>query len=180
MESSNIREVCDKLVDQESVVEFRHKSMLEAFEAYKNINVLLGYFSQLRDFSNEHGQLLDKIMTQRHALISQYINTLTDNTDDNSIFKQILIAPNNTDWYRQGINKFKKVKDYSLFYYRRKIFTALEAPQIDVESTRNTIKTISELDRYYDIYEDTITHFMRTNERFANLMKRHFSEYIHL
>lgn len=168
----------DTLIDHQAVKANRTRFMEEAYDTYKNANILLGYFSQLRDYKIEYDKLSDKLVSYRKDLLSRYKDLLIDQHD--TIFKQILISPSNTDWYLQGIHKFVKVKNYSIYYYRRKLYLALEDESIDLKQLKKNIDMIDILDRYYDIYDETIIHLMRTSSRFETTMRKHFSEYIHI
>lgn len=175
---SSYDEIGDTLIDHETVNANRIRFMQESYDTYKNANILLGYFSQLRDYKIEYDKLSDKLGLYRKDLLTRYRDLLIDQYDD--MFKRLLISPSNTDWYLQGIHKFVKVKNYSIYYYRRKLYLALEDESIDLKQLKKNIDMIDILDRYYDIYDETIIHFMRTSSRFETTMRKHFSEYIHI
>lgn len=168
----------DILVDQNAVKEGRHRHMVESFESYKKANILLGYFSQLKDYAVEYDQLTVKVFDHRREVLKRYADILTE--EYNFIFKQLLVPPTKTEWYRQGINKYKKVKDYSMYYYRRQLYISLEEDTINLIHMKDLIRTIVILDKYYDIYDETINFFMSTSSKFEDIMKKHFTDYIHL
>lgn len=175
---SNLSDIGDKLVDQEKVKESKHRFMLDAYESYKRANSLLGYFSQLRDYKKEYDRLLVKVNRHRSDILIRYQDVLTE--DHHHIFKQMLVSPVFTKWYNQGINQYKKVKNYSLYYYRKKLFMALEEEHIDLAQLKKVIDTIIALDKYYDIYDETIEYMMQTSSKFDQIMRRHFSDCIHI
>ena len=168
----------DTLLDVECVKANRTRFMQDAYDTYKNANILLGYFSKLRDYKVEYDDLLEKLISHRKDLFMRYGDLLID--DNESMFKTLLISPINTDWYMQGIHKFAKVKDYTIYYYRRKLYLALEDESIDLKQLKKNIDNIDVLDRYYDIHDETIVHFMTTSSKFESTMRKHFSEYIHI
>lgn len=174
----DIESICDNLIDQSYVDQNRHRCMMESYESYKRADMLLGYFSQLRDYTVEYERLTTKVFNHRKDLMTKYKDLLTDGYTD--IFKQLLISPTKTEWYKQGIYKYKKVKNYSTYYYRRKLYISLENETTDLIEMKSIIETIISLDKYYDIYEETINFFMRTSDRFEQLMRRYFSDSIHL
>ena len=174
----SIEYICDHLIDHEYVAMRRQSNFLEAFESYKRLNILLGYFSQLRDYSAEHSNLLENVLFQRREISIRYKDLLI--SEYSHIFKTLLVSPVKTEWYDQGINKFKKVKNYSTYYYRRALYIEMENSTIDTEQVKKIIETIVSLDKYYDIYDETINFFMLTNDRFERLMKTHFIDYIFL
>ena len=176
--TNDIDKICDTLIDYELVFNVRYQHMNESFEDYKRADMLLGYFSQLRDYTFEYECLTNKVLAHRRDLMSRYKDLLIDQY--NSIFKQLLISPTKTEWYQQGINKYKKVKNYSTYYYRRKLYVVLENEVIDMVELHKLIDTIVSLDKYYDIYDETINFFMITSDRFETIMRKNFSEYIHL
>lgn len=177
-DNCDFQSICDNLIDIAFVKNARIHQMHQSYDTYQNANMLMGYFSQLRDFNSEYESLTEKVSIHRSELMKRYKDILTDEYGDK--FKQLLISPTKTEWYRQGIHKYNKVKNYSTYYYRRAIYIELESVSINVQNLKKIIKTIELLDRYYDIYEETIKYFLRTSDRFEQIMRKHFSEYIHL
>jgi hypothetical protein len=167
----------DTLIDHHAVDLGRNKLLLYAYESYKRSVVLLGYFSQLRDFDVEYRKLSRKVMTYRHELLEHYKPLLISSHIE--MFKQLLMSPAATEWFNQGVNKYKKVKNYSTFYYRRKILITLELT-VDMSALKKIIDIIVTLDKYYDIYDETIGFFMQTSTPFDNLMRQYFPDCIHL
>lgn len=178
IQTDALQNICDQLLDHNAIKEYNNHRLLDLFESYKSTNTLLGYFSQLRDFKVEYEKLTNKVFKLRKDLLKRYKEYLTD--DNTKIFKQLLVAPTNTEWYIQGINKYTKVRNYSTFYYRRKIYIALESDNIDMVEMQKLIEIVVSLDKYYDIYEDIINFFMRTSDKFEQLMRKHFTDYIHI
>ncbi len=174
----DLNEIGDTLIDLNVVEQERVRLMLDSFESYKKAVSLLGYFSQLKDYSSEYDNLHDKVYQHRNALLSRYKDMLTERY--NHIFKLLLVPPDRTEWYFQGIHKYKKVKQYSAYYYHRQIYVALESSDVDLNKIRNIIQTIVVLDKYYDIYDETIGFFMTTSSNFEELMKKKFPDYVHL
>jgi hypothetical protein len=170
--------VGDTLIDHHAVDRSRNKLMLDAYESYKQSTILLGYFSQLRDFNIEHGKLLHRVLSHRQEILAYYKPLLIDSHTD--ILKQMLISPMHTEWYAQGIHKYKKVKNYSTFYYRRKILITMERTAIDLSTLKILIDTVVSLDKYYDIYDETVGFFMQTSDRFDHFMRQYFPDCIHL
>ena len=175
---NSIEYICDNLIDYEYVSKKRMQCFMDDYESYKKSNMLLGYFSQLRDYSVEYTTLTEKVLSQRRDITMRYKNILTDKCSH--IFKLLLVSPTKTEWYTQGINKYKKVKNYSTYYYRRSLYVALEDEIVDIQEIKKIIEAIVSLDKYYDIYDETINFFMLTSDRFEQLMKRHFVDYIYL
>ena len=167
----------DILVDANIIKETRNRYLMESYDSYKKANSLLGYFSQLRGYTHEYDSLMGKIMEQRRELLLRYKDILTQDHPD--VFKQILIPPIKTEWYHQGMGKYKKVRNYSTYYYRRKLYIILENDAIDLPRLTNIIHTIISLDKYYDIYDEIIAFFMQTSSKFERLMREHFAEHIH-
>jgi phosphatidylglycerophosphatase A len=167
----------DTLIDHHAVIAGKTKLLLDAYESYKRSAVLLGYFSQLRDFNAEYRKLSSKVMIYRHELLEHHKPLLISSHIE--MFKQLLVTPTNTEWFTQGVNKYKKVKNYSTFYYRRKILITLERT-VDVGALKKLIDIIVTLDKYYDIYDETIGFFMQTSTSFDNLMRQYFPDCIHL
>lgn len=177
-ESLSFNNIGDALVNTDTVYASRSKFMNDAYKLYTKANVLLGYFSQLRDYDTEYQCLLNRVMQNRKDILARYKDLLTkDNIDT---FKQLLILPTNNKWYLHGIHKYKKVKNYSVYYYRRKIYVVLEEETTDIKTLKKIIETIILLDKYYDIYEEIIIYFMQTSTKFEQIMRKHFSDHIHL
>ena len=170
--------ICDNLIDYSFVKQSRLEQMNSSYQTYKNANMLMGYFSQLRDFSVEYKSLEEKVSIHRNELMKRYKDILTDDCGD--IFKKLLISPTKTEWYRHGIFKYNKVKNYSIYFYRKSIYTELERSSLNISELKQIVKTIEILDKYYDIYNETIRFFMRTSDRFEQIMRKNFSEHIHL
>lgn len=175
---ASLKLICDRLVDQNAVREYKYKQLIQLFETYKHSTVMLGYFSQLRDYKTEHETLTGKVLKRRKELLLRCKEYLT--CGNTTIFKQLLISPTNTEWYLQGINKYKKVKNCSTFHYRRKLYIALESEVIDLTNMKRLLEIVVAIDKFYDIYEDVINFFMRTSDRFEQLMRKHFTDYIQL
>lgn len=178
MSEDQYDKIGDTLIDTDAVVASRTRFMREAYDTYKNANILLGYFSQLRDYKIEYDKLASKLVAYRKDLLVRYGDLLVD--QHAHMFKELLISVTNTDWFLQGTHKFAKVKDYSVYYYRRKLYLTLEEETIDLKQLKKYIDMIDILDRYYDIYDETIVHLMRTSSRFETTMRKHFSDYIHI
>ncbi len=181
MTMNDLNLIGDTLVDQDLIREYYSPeggTLTESFESYKRANSLLGYFSQLRDYQIEYDRLQTKVLEHRREILSKYKHLLTHEHQD--ICKQLLIPPSSTPWYSQGIHKYKKVKNYSVYYYRRKLYIVLEQESINTKVLRKLIDTIISVDKYYEIYDDTIAHFMKISDRFEQIMRKHFSDSIHL
>ena len=178
LQDDNYSFIGDTLIDTEEVSRVRLKFLQEAYQVYKKASTLLGYFSQLRDYDSEYQCLCDKVSHHRKEILTRYKDLLIDNRD--KLFKSILVAPSKTEWFIQGIHKYKKVKNYSTYYYRRQFYVLLEQESIDLKDLKKLINTISIIDKYYNIYEETIGFFMQTSTKFEQLMRRHFSDHIHL
>ena len=168
----------DLLIDQPAVEQTRRRHMNELIESYKKANVLLGYFSCLDDYVAEFSQLNRKVFKCRHDIVSRYKDILAADMSDE--FKQLLIPSTKTEWYAQGICKYQKVKNYTLYHYRRKLYVLLEDEALDLVELKKIVETVIALDKYYNIYDDIITFFMQTSNRFKQAMARHFSEFIYL
>lgn len=175
---SDILAIGDTLVDHEKIRESKHRFMMDSFENYKRANSLLGYFSELRDYQDEYDRLSLKVNKYRSELLLRYQDILTSRHPD--IFKQILVSPTYTKWYSQGISKYKKVRNYSMYYYRRKIYIALEEDHLDITQIKKIVDTVIALDKYYDIYDETIEYIMKTSSKFDHIMRKYFSECIHI
>lgn len=168
----------DSLVDQKILRQSKHRFMIESCESYKRANSLLGFFSELRDYQIEYDRLLKKVLDYRNDILLRYKDILTSEYPE--LFKQLLASPEFTKWYTLGIHNYMKVKNYSTFYYRRKLYVVLEDNCVNTQEVKKIIDTIITLDRYYDIYEDTIDYIMKTSSKFDRIMKRHFSDCIHI
>lgn len=168
----------DNLLDVEVVAKNRHGLMMDSLESYTNAIVLLGYFSQFRDYRSDFDCLNQKVIEHRTNLVKRFQDILT--VEATNIFKKVLVSPTKTSWFGQGIHKFKKVKNYSMYYYRRKMLVMMENESVNLSEMSKLIHGIVFLDGYYDIYDDTIAFFMKSNERFEKLMKKNFTEFIHL
>ncbi len=173
----NLETIGDTLIDVEAVQRNQARIMNDSYESYVRAVTLLGYFSQLQDYHHEYTRLLDRVSTHRKEFIDQYKQKLLS---DSTKLKQVLIPPSTSVWFKQGVNKYKKVKNYSIYYYRRKLYITLEEPSINISVLKKIIDTIISLDKYYDIYEETIGFFMQTSARFEEIMRHHFSDCIHL
>lgn len=167
----------DSLINDAHVKKMRVKFMDEDYKVYKKANILLGYFSQLRDYDAEYENLHSRVITYRKNLLMKYKDLLTEEFDD--IFKHLLISPKQSEWYLQGVQKYKKVKNYSTYYYRRCLYITLEEETIDLTKLKKIIEKIVLLDKYYRIYDDTILYFMQTSSKFEETMRKHFPGEIH-
>lgn len=174
----DLNQIGDTLINPSVVHHTRIKQLHSSMESYKKANVLLGYFSQLRDYAIEYESLTTKLMLHRKEILTRYRDLLIDSHND--LYKKLLIPPIKNGWYTRGIQKYKKVKSYSIFYYRQKISDAIQMNDTDDATLRKLIDTIITLDRYYDIYDDTIGFFMDTNSKFDQIMKQTFPDRIHL
>lgn len=170
-------QIGDTLINLEHVRSSRVEFLQQMFKAYKRASVLLGYLSRLRDYESEYQNLSTKVSAYRKDLLVRYKDLLMD--DYETIFKQLLVAPNNTEWFNQGVHKYNKVKSYSTYYYRRNLYIVLEEDELDLDRLKKIIEKIVLLDRYYEIYEETILYFMQTSSRFESIMRKHFPQDIH-
>lgn len=168
----------DGLVDQDKIKQSKHRFMLDSYESYKRANSLLGYFSQLYDYQMEYDRLSQKVLQHRNDILSRYKDILT--TDHPALFKQLLVTPQYTKWYAQGIHKYTRVKNYSTYYYRRKLYMCLENEHTDIVEIKKNIDAIIILDKYYGIYEETIEYVMMASSKFDHIMRKHFCDCIHI
>ncbi len=181
----DLNEIGDTLIDPIVVEQTRVKQMRTSIESYKKANILLGYISQLRDYAIEFESLSTKLMLYRKDILERYRDILINNQHE-TIYKALLVPPSTTDWYSCGVHKYKKVKRYSIYYYKNKIEKTLSAMTNGVcnessrEELRKVLDTIITLDRYYDIYDDTIGFFMNTNTIFDSIMRETFPDRIFL
>jgi hypothetical protein len=164
---NDLASIGDTLIDIEAVRRNQERHMNDSFESYSRATILLGYFSQLRDYNSEYGHLMESVLHHRKEFIDQYK-------------QQMLVAPDKTEWYTQGINKYKKVQNYTMYYYRRQLYIRLEEATINIKTLKRIIDTVITLDKYYDIYDETIGFFMRTSAKFEDIMRQQFSDRIHL
>jgi len=144
-------ELGDTLINYEAVEQARVKYLHESMNTYKQAILLLGYFSQLREYGTEFEDLKTKIMQYRKEILQQYKDILEQHQD---IYKSLLIPPIMSRWFIDGIKKFKHIKKYSIHYYKARI-NALMPEASDSKNMGELINTIIGLDRYYDIYDDT-------------------------
>lgn len=175
---NDLAAIGDSLIDQNQLKQSKHRFLVESYESYKRANSLLGYFSELRDYTAEYDRLFVRVLEHRNSILCRYKDVLT--SEYPHMFKQLLVSPYFTKWYTQGIHKYKKVKNYSTYYYRRKLYVALEDDRVNVYEIKKIIDTIIALDKYYDIYEETIEYIMKTSSKFDKIMRKHFSDCIHI
>lgn len=174
----DFRGIGDNLIDQVQLRQAKYKFMLNSYETYKQANSLLGYFSQLRDYKAEYDKLSMKVSINRNDIVARYKDLLVE--DHPHLFKQLLVSPIHTKWYKDGINTYKKVRNYSIYYYRLKLYTLLEDDATNLSKIKKIIDTIIGLDKYYDLYEETAGYIMSTSGKFDKIMKKHFSDCIYL
>ncbi len=166
---------CDQLLDQDSVRESRVKFMKKAVSVYRQAAMLLGYFSQLLDFSLELAQLQARMTAHRGKILDTYIDILHPDAT-----KELSMPPVHTKAYQKGIHKFHRIKNYILFHYRQKLYTELESRPLRINSIRELVDTVTRLDKHYDIYEELIGDLQKKNKTFDRIMNRHLAEFIYI
>ena len=174
---NNYDQIGDQLIDPIAVKECRVVFLHKSYDTYKNANVLLGYFSQLAGYTAQYNNLLSKIVQYKQDICTRYKDLLIEE-EYQHIFKDLLVSSNHSNWYTEGADKFSKVKNYTIYFYRRKLYILLEDDIINIDDLKKIIDTITSLDRNYDIYDHTLAYFMKTSNRFDTIMKKHFREYI--
>ncbi len=168
-------EKCDGLIDQPAVDASRHKFMESAIESYQQASVLLGYFSQLKDFDEELEKLNNKLTKHRTKILSSYIDILPQD-----YIKSLSVPSKQTKLFQKGIHKYHKVKNYILYDYRRKLYNELEYEDVRIDKIKMLVDTIVRLDKHYDIYEELIVDMQKKNKKFNNIMCKHMTEYIYI
>lgn len=167
--------VCDKLIDNDSVLESRKAFMAKSIDSYEQATVLLGYFSQLQDFKMELAQLNHKLTNHRKKILETYIDIMPQET-----IKSLTMPSNKNKLYQKGINKFYKVKNYILYHYKQKLYTELESEHKQINNIREIVYTITRLDKHYDIYPELITELQQKNKAFDEIMRKHLTEFIYI
>ncbi|KAF1333555.1 hypothetical protein FI667_g2565, partial [Globisporangium splendens] len=178
MDANAINALCDTLVDQAIVTRCKQTYMLESLDVYKRATMLLGYFSQLKDYLSEYNNLHAKVLTRRRDIVDRYQHILVH--DYQHIYKQLLVPPTGTDWYAQGVAKYRKVRQYSINYYGLKLHAELENDPVRAADMKKLIETIVMLDMYYEIYDDTISNLMAASVKFEQIMGKQFTEFVQL
>jgi len=152
----------DTLVDHNAVRKMRIEHMHSSMDTYDKANILLGYFSQLHEYSAEFESLTGKIMIYRGELLQTYKEVLHDHQD---IYKILLMPPMMTKSYADGVKKFKSIKKYSIYFYKKRVGKLLNAP-LDNTTMGELINTILGLDRYYEIYDETLGAALKNKPQF--------------
>lgn len=171
----NMLNVCDNLIDKDSVIETRKSFMSKSIESYEQATMLLGYFSQLQDFKMELAQLNHKLTNHRKKILETYIDIMSQET-----IKSLTMPSNKNKLYQKGINKFYKVKNYILYHYKQKLYTELESEHKQINNIREIVYTITRLDKHYDIYNELITDLQKKNKTFDEIMRKHLTEFIYI
>ncbi len=175
IELDQLIQKCDNLLNNSKVIESRSKFMQDDINSYEQASILLGYFSQLKDFDHELQLLSEKLMKHRTKILSSYIDILPQ-----ECIKSLSIPSNKTKLYQKGIHKYFKVKNYILFDYKGKLYSELENDNKNLDKIKMLVATIVRLDKHYDIYEELIGTLQKNNKAFNDIMKRHMSEYIYI
>lgn len=167
----------DTLIDVEQVKQSKLRFFIEAYDSYKRANSLLGYFSEIKDCRPEYERLYITVNDHRRTILLRYKDVMV--SERPFIFKKILVLPTYTKWYNEGISKYKKVRNYSVYYYRRKLYIELEE-DAELLRIKKILDAIIALDKYYDIYNETVEYMMNTSLKFDEIMRMHFSDCIYI
>lgn len=171
----DVLNVCDNLIDKDSVLQNRKAFMQKSIDSYEQATVLLGYFSQLQDFKMELAQLNHKLTNHRKMILETYMDILPQDT-----IKSLTMPSNKNKLYKKGINKFYKVKNYILYHYKQKLYTELESDHKQINNIREIVYTITRLDKHYDIYHELISELQKKNQVFDEIMRKHLTEFIYI
>lgn len=175
IELDQLLEKCDTLLNNSKVNESRVKFMQNDINSYEQATILLGYFSQLKDFEEELRVLNEKLMNHRTRILSSYIDILSQEH-----IKSLSIPSKKTKLYQKGIHKYFKVKNFILYDYKGKLYSALEDEHKNIDRIKMLVSTIVRLDKHYDIYEELIGTLQKNNKVFSDIMKKYMSEYIYI
>lgn len=175
IELDQLLEKCDTLLNNSKVNESRAKFMQDDINSYEQASVLLGYFSQLKDFEYELQILSDKLIRHRTRILSSYIDILPQ-----EYIKSLSIPSNKTKLYQKGIHKYFKVKNYIIYDYKGKLYSELSRENKNIDRIKILVATIVRLDKHYDIYEELIGNLQKNNKAFSDIMKKYMSEYIYI
>lgn len=175
IELDQLIEKCDTLLNTSKVSESRTKFMQDDINSYEQASVLLGYFSQLKDFDHELQVLSDKLIRHRTRILASYIDILPQ-----ECIKSLSIPSDKTKLYQKGIHKYFKVKNYILYDYKGKLYSELSHENKNIDRIKMLVATIVRLDKHYDIYEELIGMLQKNNKVFSDIMKKHMSEYIYI
>lgn len=170
----DIFDQCNKLVDQNSLLESKIHFMNKSIESYEQATILLGYFSQLQDFKSELIDLNNKLTNHRKKILETYIDILPQ-----EIIKSLSIPSINSKLYQKGIHKFYKAKNYIIYHYRQKLYTELESENKQINNIREIVHTIIRLDKHYDIYDELIVDLRQKNKIFDQIMNKHLTEFLY-
>ncbi len=166
---------CQSLCDHSLIRESRIRFMQQAIDSFQHATVLLGYFSQLQNFTNEMCQLNQKLTKHRNQILNRYIDLLSQTT-----IKQLSIPSANTKSYQKGIYKFNRARNYILYHYNQKLYRELEVEPYQINAIRKIVNTIVKLDKHYNIYEELIAQLQKKNKAFDKIMTNHLNEFIYI
>lgn len=170
--------IADRLIDVGVVNDRRIAFMREAVHDYEKAVSLMGYFSGLTNYQSEYETLSRRTLHHRRSLLALYMTEMTKHQP--SRLKQVLCPPDCTQWFRTGVSKYKKIRSYSVFYYRRQLCSSMDRKYLNLDEIRSIITVIISLDKYYHIYEDAINYMMNEQPRFAKVMSDNFPDLIFL
>ncbi len=176
MACNKLNTIADILIDFEYVKNARKRQMKTVLTTYKDINIFLGYCSQMDIYSAEFESMMSKLMLYRKEIILRYGDLLLETNI--KMYKSLLIPPNKTHWFAIGIRKYKEILKYCIHYYRIAIQSALISG--NEANICAVIDTIIIIDKYYKVYKKIIDCLAKHNQLLSSILQKKYMSYIQL
>lgn len=167
-----IHTLCDQLIDHHDVLQKRKSFLKEYVGGYKQACYLLGFFAQLRNFEDQKIELQQQLASYRISIMNMYIDII-----DDALLKVLLKPPNATPAYQKGLEKFLDFKQQLVFYYKSRLSTELSKPSVHINKIRKIVLMVSNLSKYYSIYQEIVLDFQKKDANFNEIMQRHLNEF---
>lgn len=136
---------------------------------------VLGYLSKIEIYKTKYVNLLTQLKMEQVQLINDNISNI-----DLIVLKKIVIPISNNPWYIEGINNFNMIQSKIIKYYNESINNIVETEKNNELKYSALINEIIAIDKFYNIYEDTIEFSSNINLKFKDLMSKKFNKDIYI
>lgn len=136
---------------------------------------VLGYLSNIAIYKEKYTNLLTQLKMEQVQLINDNIADI-----DLTMLKKIVIPINTNPWYTEGLNNFNTIQSKIIQHYNESINNIIKHENTNELKCSTLIQEIIAIDKFYNIYEDTIEHSTATNLKFKDMMTKKFNKDLYI
>jgi hypothetical protein len=136
---------------------------------------VLGYLSKMPIYEDKYAHLLNQLKMEQVQLINDNLINI-----DVNVLKKIVLPIHQNPWYIIGISNYEHIQSNIINYYNKNINEFVNTELNNKKKCFELLQEIIGIDKYYNIYEDTIEYSTNTNKQFKKMIQKDFNQYLYL